>query len=241
MRKKKDFTAGNQDKKEFTAGKPAAFYVILVMWEVQNVNEYIRKLKQQLLFEGACVTSRCGRGGGVYEYVQREFAYNECRMDGGELSRRNIGSMFESGLIYADKDEMMFRAEDIINVDRHFAALQYAITECMYDITGKDIQEIQRRLGAGKNIQGEIEKPGTLRDIATRHIEWIKAGRNEKTARIIAFMQCLQADIAPFIIHEENKTEYESRLNDAARLEQFFRVEQRQFYRETEPLVIDQI
>ena len=93
------------------------------------MNEYVRKLRQLLLFEGSCVTSRCGRGGGVYEYVQREFAYNECKMSGGELSKRNIVSMFESGLIYADEDEMMFRAEDIINADRIFAALQYAITE----------------------------------------------------------------------------------------------------------------
>lgn len=205
------------------------------------MNEYIRKLKQQLLFEGSCVTSRCGRSGGVYEYVQREFAYNECKMNGGELSRRNIINMFESGLICAAEDEMMFRAEDIINADRHFAALQYAITECMYDMTGEDIQEIQRRLGAEQNIPGEIVKPETLRDIAAFHIEWIKAGGDAKTARIIALMQCLQADIIPFIIHAENKTEYESRMDDAARLEQFFRTEQRQFYRETEPMVIDQI
>lgn len=206
------------------------------------MNEYIRKLRQQLLFEGSCVTSRCGRGGGVYEYVQREFAYNECRMDGGELSKRNITSMFESGLIYADKDEMLFRAEDIINADRIFAALQYAITECMHDMTDEDMQEIQRRLGAGQNIPGKIEKrPGTLRDIAVFHIDWIKAGGDTKTARIIALMQCLQADIIPFIIHAENKEEYESRLDDAARLEQFFKVEQRQFYKETEPMVIDQV
>ena len=137
---------------------------------------------------------------------------------------------------------MLFRAEDIINADRHFAALQYAITECMYDMNGEDMQEIQRRLGVGQNIPGEIEeKPETLRDIAARHIEWIEAGGDAKTARIIAFMQCLQADIVTFIIHAENKEEYESRLNDAARLEQFFRVEQRQFYRETEPMVVDQV
>lgn len=205
------------------------------------MNEYVRKLRQLLLFEGSCVTSRCGRGGGVYEYVQREFAYNECKMDGGELSRRNIINMFESGLICAAEDEMMFRAEDIINADRHFAAMQYAVTECMYDITGEDIQEMQMRLGAGQNIPGEIEKPKTLREIAAFHIEWIKAGGDEKTARIIALIQCLQADIIPFIIHAENKEEYESRLNDAARLEQLFRVEQRRFYKETEPLVIDQV
>ena len=46
-----------------------------------------------------------------------------------------------------------------------------------------------------------------------------------KVARIIAFVQCLQADIAPFIIHTENKEEYEGRLDSPARLEQLFRVE----------------
>lgn len=205
------------------------------------MKEYVRKLRQMLLFEGSCVTSRCGRGGGVYEYVQREFAYNECKMSGGELSRRNIINMFESGLIYADEGEMLFRAEDIINADRHFAALQYAITECMYDMTCEDIQEIQRRLGVGQNIPGKIEKPKTLREIAAFHIDWIKAGGDAKTARIIALIQCLQADIIPFIIHAENKTEYESRLDSPERLEQFFKTEQRQFYRETEPMVIDQV
>ena len=54
-----------------------------------------------------------------------------------------------------------------------------------------------------------------------------------KAARIIAFVQCLQADIAPFIIHAENKEEYEGRLENPARLEQLFRVKQRRFYRET--------
>ena len=48
-----------------------------------------------------------------------------------------------------------------------------------------------------------------------------------KVARIIAFVQCLQADIAPFIIHTENKEEYEGRLDSQARLEQLFRVEHR--------------
>ena len=43
-----------------------------------------------------------------------------------------------------------------------------------------------------------------------------------KVARIIAFVQCLQADIAPFIIHAENKEEYEGRLDSPARLEQLF-------------------
>ena len=58
----------------------------------------------------------------------------------------------------------------------------------------------------GQNIPGDVEEqPKTLRDIAAFHIEQIKIGGDAKVARIIAFVQCLQADIAPFIIHAENK------------------------------------
>lgn len=39
------------------------------------MKEYIRLLYRYLLLECACVTSRIGKNGGVYEYVQREFAY----------------------------------------------------------------------------------------------------------------------------------------------------------------------
>ena len=71
--------------------------------------------------------------------------------------------------------------------------------------------------------------------------QWKELFSCYKVARIIAFVQCLQADIAPFIIHAENKEEYEGRLDSPARLEQLFRVEQRRFYRETEPMVVDQV
>ena len=120
------------------------------------MNKYIELLMRYLVLECACVTSRTGKNGGIYEYVQCEFAYNEGRLDGGELSKRNIISMFESGLICANEGEMMFRAEDIINTDRHFVALQYAITECIHSLSGGDIQEIQRRLGTGQNIPGDV-------------------------------------------------------------------------------------
>ena len=45
------------------------------------MDEYMRKLKRQLLFEGSCVTSRCGRDGDTYKYGQYEFAYNESRLE----------------------------------------------------------------------------------------------------------------------------------------------------------------
>ena len=57
--------------------------------------------------------------------------------------------MFESGLIYANEGETMFRAEDIINKDRHFAALQYAITECIHSLSGRHSCTKTLRLRSG--------------------------------------------------------------------------------------------
>ena len=60
-------------------------------------------------------------------------------------------------------------------------------------------------------------------------------------ASIITFIQCLNANIVPFIIHEENKAEYEDNCKETISLEIFFRKEQLRFYDETEAMVIDQI
>lgn len=39
------------------------------------MNKYIELLMRYLVLECACVTSRTGKNGGIYEYVQCEFAY----------------------------------------------------------------------------------------------------------------------------------------------------------------------
>ena len=80
------------------------------------MNKYIELLMRYLVLECACVTSRTGKNGGIYEYVQCEFAYNSCRLEGGELSKKNVCNMYEHGIIYADEQEQIFRAEDIIAV-----------------------------------------------------------------------------------------------------------------------------
>lgn len=84
------------------------------------MEEYIRLLYRYLRFECACITNRTGKNGGVYEYVQREFAYNSCGLEGCELSKKNVCNMYENGIIYADKQDEIFRAKDIIAIDGHF-------------------------------------------------------------------------------------------------------------------------
>lgn len=215
------------------------------------MNKYIELLMRYLVLECACVTSRTGKNGGIYEYVQCEFAYNSCRLEGGELSKKNVCNMYEHGIIYADEQEQIFRAEDIIAVDGHFAALKYAISNCMgyyIGISQQDIKEIHRLLYCGCNMQighdfSELTSkvPCNLKDISDYHAEWLKQGRDSKVARIITFIQCLNANIVPFIIHEENKTEYESSCKKITSMEAFFEKEQLRFYEETKPMIIDLI
>ena len=83
--------------------------------------------------------------------------------------------------------------------------------------------------------------PHNLKEVAEYHVDWLKLGADAKTARVIAFIQCLNANIVPFIIHIENKDKYEKLLNNPEKLEQLFKLEQLQFYRETEPMVIEQV
>lgn len=96
------------------------------------MEEYIRLLKRYLFLECDRTSSgRIGKNGGIYEYVQREFAYNSGRLEDCELSKQNVYNMYEYGVIYADKAGDVFRAKDIITVDGHFAALKYVIDNCM--------------------------------------------------------------------------------------------------------------
>ena len=213
------------------------------------MEEYIRLLYRYLRFECACITNRTGKNGGVYEYVQREFAYNSCGLEGCELSKKNVCNMYENGIIYADKQDEIFRAKDIIAIDGHFLALKYVIDNCMgyhIGISSQDAREIHRRLNAGCDMKVDrdihnltYKTPHNLKEVAAYHVDWLKLGADAKTARVIAFIQCLNANIVPFIIHVENKDKYEKLLNNPEKLEQLFKLEQLQFYRETEPMVIE--
>ncbi len=184
------------------------------------MNKYIELFMRYLVLECACVTSRTGKNGGIYEYVQCEFAYNSCRLEGCELSKKNVCNIYEHGIIYADEQEQIFRAEDIITVDGHFAALKYAISNCMgyhIGISRQDIKEIHRLLYCGCDMQidhdfSELTSkvPCNLKEISDYHAEWLKQGRDSKVARIITFIQCLNE-------------------------------EQLRFYEETKPMIIDLI
>ena len=216
------------------------------------MEEYIRLLKRYLSLECACASSgRTGKNGSIYEYVQREFAYNSGRLEDCELSKQNVYDMYEYGVIYTDKPGAAFRAKDIITIDGHFAALKYVIDNCMgyhIGISSQDAREIHRRLNCGQDMTVDramyeltFRTPHNLKEIAEYHVDWIKLGADIKTARVIAFMQCLNANIIPFIIHEKNRNEYEDYFDNSIQLEQLLKKEQICFYRETESMVIDQI
>lgn len=176
--------------------------------------DYLEALKKYLLYE-----NKNNKKGGVYEYTQREFAYNTCKMDGCKLTEWQVAFMFEIGQIEADGEPL--RGEDVVAVSECFSALKQAINE------------VEQEQGP--------EAPEALKKIAEGNIKWRQDGGDRRTGLIRAFRQCLSAGICPFIIHAENKDEYESALDSPVRLQHLFRQEQMAFYRETLAMVIDQV
>ncbi|MBQ8800291.1 MAG: Fic family protein [Lachnospiraceae bacterium] len=57
---------------------------------------------------------------GIYGYTQRELAYNSNKIEGSTLTKEHTASLFETGSIYTDTDEV-YKAKDIEEMQGHFA------------------------------------------------------------------------------------------------------------------------
>lgn len=180
--------------------------------------DYLEALKKYLLYE-----SKNNKKGGVYEYIQREFAYNTCKMDGCRLTKGQIAFMFELGQI--DTEGEPLRGEDVVMISECFSALKQAINETEQE----------------QGPEPEPKDLEALKNIVEDNIKWRSEGGDRRTGLIRAFRQCLSAGVCPFIIHAENEAEYESALDSVVRLQHLFRREQMTFYRETLAMVVDQV
>lgn len=211
------------------------------------MEKYMEKLRLYLQLQSRCCMSVSNKTGSVFDYVQCTFAYHSGRLCGGSLSEDNIASMYRDGAIYATRANEAFTTEEIIDTDAHFHTIQRVMDDMDDELNIDYISRIYEMLHPRYQIHVRPEllelsksRPHTLYEIAEFHSRWMEYTLDEKTGRIIVFLQCLQNNICPFIIHEENKFEYESRITEPERLEQLFRMEQKRFYRETEPMAIFQ-
>lgn len=193
--------------------------------------------------------SQPGRMGGVYDYTQKRFAFYSISRAGGSLSEANVSRIYETGHFWADEPGERFSAEEIIQAEACFYAFRFCIEHIGEPITPEYVEEIQRRLypGATAYITEDLraliignKKPEQLRDIANFHIQYVQHGGESRTASLISYMQCINANLTPFIIHPENQAFYERYMKvDAGKLCHLLHVEQSRYREETEPLVMD--
>lgn len=206
---------------------------------------FVSNLRRILQYEA----SQPGRMGGVYDYTQKKFAFYSIRRAGGSLSEANVSRIYDTGHFWADEPGERFSAEEIIQAEACFYAFRFCIEHIGEKITPEYVEEIQRRLYPGtptymtEELRALIignKKPEQLGDIAAFHIQYVQHGGDSRTASLISYMQCINADLIPFIIHPENQAFYERYMKvDAGKLCHLLHVEQNRYKEETEPLVMD--
>lgn len=206
---------------------------------------FVSNLKRLLQYEA----SQPGRMGGVYDYTQKKFALRSIRRAGGRLSEANVSRIYDTGCFWADETGEQFKAEEIERTEACFYAFRFCIEHMGETITPEYAEEIQRRLYPGapvymtedlKTLIIGNKAPEQLGDIAAFHIQYVQHGGDSRTASLISYMQCINADLIPFIIHPENQAFYERYMKvDAGKLCHLLHVEQNRYREETEPLVMD--
>lgn len=206
---------------------------------------YIFNLKRHLQYEA----SQPGRMGGVYDYTQKVFASRSIRRAGGSLSEANVSRIYDTGHFWADESGEQFKAEEIERTEACFYAFKFCIEHIGEPITPEYAEEIRRRLYPGAPVYMTEElrafiignkAPEHLRDIAAFHIQYVQHGGESRTASLISYTQCINANLTPFIIHPENQAFYERYMRvDAGKLCHLLHVEQNRYREETEPLVIE--
>ncbi len=206
---------------------------------------FVSNLRRLLQYEA----SQPGRMGGVYDYTQKKFALYSISRAGGSLSEANVSRIYDTGHFWADEPGEKFKAEEIEQVEACFYALRFCIEHMGEAITPEYAEEIQRRLYPGvpaymtedlKTLiigNGNLDK---LKDISDFHIQYVQRGGDSRTASLISYTQCINANLTPFIIHPENQAFYERYMRvDADKFCHLLHVEQNRYREETEPLVMD--
>ena len=94
---------------------------------------YMKRLKDRLQIE----FKKQDRSG-VYGHTQRSMAYNSNRIEGSTLTEKQTASMFETGTLYADDPDMIFRTKDIEEMNGHFKMFNY-VMKCMEKPLSEDI------------------------------------------------------------------------------------------------------
>ena len=241
-----------------------------------NEDIFMKRLKERLLIE----FKKQDRSG-VYGYTQRSMAYNSNRIEGSTLTEKQTASMFETGTLYTDDTEVIFRTKDIEEMNGHFKMFNYIEAPLDEDL----IKGMHRNLKEGvfedfangyaigdwkkrenrvsdikvalpqevpEKIHNLIEEYNNSNEVSIDKIAKFHAqfelihpfqDGNGRVGRMIILKQCLDNNIIPIIIRDDNKAEYYRSLNkaqhenDYSSLVKYFQKEQKYYVDNTEKML----
>ena len=105
---------------------------------------YMKRLKDRLQIE----FKKQDRSG-VYGYTQRSMAYNSNRIEGSTLTEKQTASMFETGTLYVDDPDMIFRTKDIEEMNGHFLMFNKMLDTLDLELTEEQIKAFHYELKSG--------------------------------------------------------------------------------------------
>lgn len=106
--------------------------------------EFVKRLKERLYIE----FQKQDRGG-VYGYTQRLMAYNSNRIEGSTLTEKQTASIFETGTVYSDDPDTVFKTKDIEEMTGHFKMFNYTLTHLGEPLSEELICGMHRNLKEG--------------------------------------------------------------------------------------------
>lgn len=109
-----------------------------------NNKNFAIRLKQRLIIE----FQKQDRSG-VYGYTQRSMAYNSNRIEGSTLTEKQTASMFETGTLYTDEPDVIFRAKDIEEMNGHFKMFNYVMKHMDEPLSEDIIKNMHKNLKEG--------------------------------------------------------------------------------------------
>lgn len=190
-------------------------------------------------------------------------AYNSNRIEGSTLTEKQTASMFETGTLYVDDPDMIFRTKDIEEMNGHFKMFNY-VMKCMEKPLSEDIiKNMHKNLkegvfedrANGYAIGGWKKRANRVSDIQTAlpqevpekiHQLLEKYHNAEKiTLYDIAKFHAQFENIVPVIIRDIHKAEYNRYLNKAQHeqdykgLEAYFEKEQKYYQESTIQMIFD--
>lgn len=163
--------------------------------------EFVKRLKERLYIE----FQKQDRGG-VYGYTQRLMAYNSNRIEGSTLTEKQTASIFETGTVYSDDPDTVFKTKDIEEMTGHFKMFNYTLTHL-----GEPLSE-ELICGMHRNL-----KEGVFEDIANGYaIGAYKTRANRVSDITTALPQDVPSRMQQLLQDYHSKTEIT--LQDIAKL-----------------------